>query len=442
MKTTNLGFLLMTTLVVLIGRPLQQASAGRIPLARLTRDKITEIASKSAQEYSVLEQNSSDTTSKRHYLRLLQEEVAALDDDGANISIISLIIDAVTAIPVAVANIISSFFFCPLFGWLCGEDPVDLCATYPCGYGDCIQNGNESFTCDCFPGWSGDFCDSVVYGQCPDTVDETTDSVPCAFGTCDVKDGKHVCVCSQGFEGDACDEVNEICSDGDENIAGVDSNGYRYELYNNVGTDQACMSLNHKGDLSFSGNWSDAENMLARRGIPFNRTQTYAELGTIEAIYDVELFASCDPIWSISSLWRVLMNLDLSEAYQNSFISVYGWTVDPLIEFYVVESSCTGVSSSNKESLGVHTIDGVEYEVMKGLRVEKPSILGDTTFQQIFSIRRSNSNAGRVAITKHFELWDSLGVTLSKFYEVSFVIEGINNSGTYNFSKLELNILD
>ena len=194
-------------------------------------------------------------------------------------------------------------------------------------------------------------------------------------------------------------------------------------------------------DLAFSGEWNNTVDMLGRRGIPFDQTRTHSELGTFSATYKLDEYkATCKPFWSISRMWNSIMILNMATTYQNSFISVYGWTVEPLIEYHIVENFCAPLSVSNKISLGTHEIDGVEYKVIKGIRVNKPSIKVTATFVQIFSVRQTSSMEGTVAISKHFELWESLGVTLGKFYDVSFSVEGINNSGRYNFSKLEVSV--
>ena len=101
---------------------------------------------------------------------------------------------------------------------------------------------------------------------------------------------------------------------GKDQITG-EKDGYRYELWDQNGQGTACMTLG-EGAL-FSGEWSNVENYLARRGLGYNKTQEHQEIGSFYATY------SC--------------NYKPSSASGNSYLSVYGWTVNPLIEYYIIE---------------------------------------------------------------------------------------------------------
>ena len=73
------------------------------------------------------------------------------------------------------------------------------------------------------------------------------------------------------------------------------------------------MTLNSGG--TFSCQWSNINNALFRKGKKFNETQTHQQIGNISVTY------GCD--------------------YQpngNSYLCVYGWTSDPLVEYYIVDS--------------------------------------------------------------------------------------------------------
>ena len=70
---------------------------------------------------------------------------------------------------------------------------------------------------------------------------------------------------------------------------------------------------------------------------------------------------------------------------------------------------------------GTIEVDGSIYDIYENTRVNQPSIVGNTTFQQYFSIRRDVRDSGTINISKHFDKWESLGMALGKMYEVSFV---------------------
>lgn len=194
--------------------------------------------------------------------------------------------------------------------------------------------------------------------------------------------------------------------------------GFRYELWNQNGQGTGCMTLG-AGAL-FKGNWDGVLNYLARRGLEYNETQTHDQIGTFYADYD------CDYRPTTES--------------GNSYLSIYGWTVDPLIEFYIVEdwrnwipSMANGVSSK-----GTLSVDGGIYDIYVSTRVNQPSIQGNTTFKQYFSIRRSTRNSGKISISEHFKKWESLGLEMGKMYEVSFVVEGYQSKGNFEFKSLNV----
>ncbi|MBN1927440.1 MAG: glycoside hydrolase family 11 protein [Prolixibacteraceae bacterium] len=194
--------------------------------------------------------------------------------------------------------------------------------------------------------------------------------------------------------------------------------GFRYELWNQNGQGTACMTLG-SGAL-FSGEWSGILNYLARRGLGYNQTKEHQEIGTFYAKYN------CD--------------YKPSSASGNSYLSIYGWTVDPLKEFYIIENWRNWIPSmaAGATKKGTIEVNGSIYDIYVNTRVNQPSIQGTTTFQQYFSIRRNVRNSGTISISEHFDKWESLGMEMGKMYEVSFVVEGYQSSGSFNFSELDV----
>lgn len=64
--------------------------------------------------------------------------------------------------------------------------------------------------------------------------------------------------------------------------------------------------------------------------------------------------------------------------------------------------------------------------------------MGNTTFQQYFSIRRDTRNSGTIDISEHFKQWESIDMNLGKLHEVSFVVEGYQSSGSFEFNELDI----
>jgi len=214
--------------------------------------------------------------------------------------------------------------------------------------------------------------------------------------------------------------AQEMCTQsGTERIAGKEGN-YNYELWNQYGQGTGCMTLGSGG--SFSGHWSGIQNYLARRGFSYNETETHTQIGTFSTTY------SCNYVPNSSS--------------GNSYLAVYGWTSDPLVEYYIIEDWRNWIPSmaQGTQSLGTLSIDGGIYDIYVADRINQPSIKGDTTFKQYFSIRRTKRSSGTISISEHFKKWESLQMPLGKLYEVAFVVEGYQSSGTFDFQSLEISV--
>jgi endo-1,4-beta-xylanase len=201
-----------------------------------------------------------------------------------------------------------------------------------------------------------------------------------------------------------------------------EKDGYYYELWNQNSQGTACMTL---GDgARFSGEWINIENYLARRGLGYDQTKEHQETGTFYATYNC--------------------NYKPTTASGNSYLSIYGWTVDPLIEYYIVEDWRNWIPSMDENAVlkGTIEVNGSIYDILESTRVNQPSIVGNTTFQQYFSIRRDVRNSGTINISDHFKAWEALGMNLGKLHEVSFVVEGYKSNGSFEFIELDVFIND
>lgn len=202
-----------------------------------------------------------------------------------------------------------------------------------------------------------------------------------------------------------------------DQIMGV-KDGFRYELWSQDSKGHACMTLG-SGAL-FSGEWDGVFNYLARRGFGFDNTRRHQEIGRFYAIYNC--------------IYKPTTESGMS------YLAVYGWTLDPLTEYYIVEDWRNWIPSKSEDAIFKGTIivnDGV-YDIYQSTRVNKPSIVGIATFEQFFSIRREVRNSGKINISDHFDKWESLGMTMGKLYEVSFTVEGFRSRGSFEFTELDM----
>jgi len=193
-------------------------------------------------------------------------------------------------------------------------------------------------------------------------------------------------------------------------------NGIGYELWADSGNNSATFY----DDGSFSCSFSNAKDYLCRSGLSFDSTKTHQQLGHMYADFK-------------------LVKQNISNVGY-SYVGIYGWTRNPLIEFYVVDNWLSpyrpGDWVGNKK-YGDFTIDGAVYTVYENTRYNAPSIEGNTTFKQIFSVRKEARDCGTIDITAHFEQWEKLGMKLGRMHEAKILGEAGSihdgTSGTADF---------
>ncbi len=175
--------------------------------------------------------------------------------------------------------------------------------------------------------------------------------------------------------------------------------GFYYTHWSDGGG-SACITLGSNGKYSY--NWYDTGNFVGGKG------------------------------WSKgSSNRKVGYNAGSYSPSGNSFLTLYGWTTGPLIEYYIVDSWGSWRPPGGS-SQGTVKSDGGTYDLYRTQRVNKPSIQGTKTFYQYWSVRRGKrSTGGNATITfkNHVNAWAKKGWKLGNHNYQVMATEGYKSSG-------------
>jgi endo-1,4-beta-xylanase len=164
-----------------------------------------------------------------------------------------------------------------------------------------------------------------------------------------------------------------ICSSQSNN-----SGGTYYQMWT-AGSGSACMTLN--SSLSYSTTWSGVGDFVDGVG------------------------------WNPGSNQTVSFTSSLNASGGTTLVSLYGWSTNPLVEYYV-EENYVGSPNTAGTYMGQMTSDGGTYNIYEHQQVNQPSIIGTATFQQYLAIRTSPTSSGTITTQNFFNAWASHGMNL------------------------------
>lgn len=119
----------------------------------------------------------------------------------------------------------------------------------------------------------------------------------------------------------------------------------------------------------------------------------------------------------------------------NGYLTLYGWSRGPLVEYYVVDNWGSEFTppGPGAEVLGTVESDGGTYRIYRTMRVQQPSIEGTQTFAQFWSVRterRATGQDARITFANHVAAWRAAGLEVGRMDYQVMASEGFGSRGS------------
>ena len=203
---------------------------------------------------------------------------------------------------------------------------------------------------------------------------------------------------------------------------------YGYEIWAAGGTDNKLIwyGPSQGGGAAFRAEWNKPNDFLGRVGYFWNEGKPYTNYGNLYCNFKFTRSAN-----------------GTGGGY--SYIGIYGWSKNPMIEWYIVDDWFgegimgpvnMGGGAAKK---GEFTVDGATYFVYQATRPPGSGNIegSNAAFPQFFSIRQTRRQNGTISITEHFKKWGELNMNLgSNMYEAKFLVEAGGGTGWFDASYL------
>jgi endo-1,4-beta-xylanase len=164
-------------------------------------------------------------------------------------------------------------------------------------------------------------------------------------------------------------------------------------------------------------------------------TMTFPSAGTYAGNYAISWSRVNDVVggkgWQTGSAQTIGYNVGYASGYNN--ISIYGWTTNPLVEYYICELG--SLYTGNATYKGSVSSDGHTYSTWEHQQVNQPSIIGTATFEQYLDNWGGSSTGSNHTVTtsNHFNHWNSIGMKMGAFNYQILGTEAYNGaSGSVN----------